>query len=381
MEKLILPNFWEIHPGLNRDSRNLSEFMNDDKSLKEEAKRTEDLRHELGLEGIVGGLQFIIINTEAYRLEQAAMEALKFTGHDIVETFQDEEYITCVLKLQGSADILVRARKGEENPFREYNQHPKSMALPNARLECLVFETPDIEKYYETQKSRGIRFLTDGIIHRENYSFIQTIPSTFTGNSIGVVEWKNRGVYKDLKDTPLKTSLIKPELEYTKSIGYLDHAATRVRAMERDAAIIEFMELTNYTFDFAIYVESMNSITNVARMKGETFAMVFTSGISPYINDEVSGPTEKFVNNYGTRVHHLAFHTENILETYESLRANGLEFLVELVGSEDEGLRQTFTRPSKNTFLVNEYILRYGDFDGFFTKSNVTLLTKATDNQ
>jgi hypothetical protein len=31
--------------------------------------------------------------------------------------------------------------------------------------------------------------------------------------------------------------------------------------------------------------------------------------------------------------------------------------------------------------LVTEYIHRYGDFDGFFTKSNVTLLTGATGRQ
>jgi hypothetical protein len=31
--------------------------------------------------------------------------------------------------------------------------------------------------------------------------------------------------------------------------------------------------------------------------------------------------------------------------------------------------------------LVNEYIHRYGDFEGFFTKGNVTLLTAATGKQ
>lgn len=44
-------------------------------------------------------------------------------------------------------------------------------------------------------------------------------------------------------------------------------------------------------------------------------------------------------------------------------------------------LRQTFSRPLANTLMVNEYIKRYAGFDGFFTKSNVTLLTKATENQ
>jgi hypothetical protein len=58
-----------------------------------------------------------------------------------------------------------------------------------------------------------------------------------------------------------------------------------------------------------------------------------------------------------------------------------MKFLVKLVGSPAEGLKQMFTEPSKITLLVNEYIQRYGDFDGFFSKSNVTLLTAATGKQ
>ena len=58
-----------------------------------------------------------------------------------------------------------------------------------------------------------------------------------------------------------------------------------------------------------------------------------------------------------------------------------MRFLIELVGSPEEGLRQTFTEASKNTLLVTEYIHRYGDFDGFFTRSNVTRLTAATERQ
>lgn len=58
-----------------------------------------------------------------------------------------------------------------------------------------------------------------------------------------------------------------------------------------------------------------------------------------------------------------------------------MSFLLDLVGSPREGLKQIFSCPSENTLLVNEYIYRYGDFDGFFTKSNVTLLTGATTKQ
>jgi hypothetical protein len=55
--------------------------------------------------------------------------------------------------------------------------------------------------------------------------------------------------------------------------------------------------------------------------------------------------------------------------------------LIELVGSPAEGLKQTFSQPAEQTLLVNEYIYRYGDFEGFFTRSNVTLLTGATARQ
>ena len=158
----------------------------------------------------------------------------------------------------------------------------------------------------------------------------------------------------------------------------MDHTATRVRTQDRDAAIIEFMELTNYNFAFAIYVKVFNSITNVARLSAKDYSQVFTSGISPYISEEVSGPTEKFIHNYGTRVHHMAFHTDSIEDTVAAIKKDSMEFLIELVGSPAEGLKQTFTVASENTLLVNEYIHRYGNFDGFFTRSNVTLLTAAT---
>jgi len=58
-----------------------------------------------------------------------------------------------------------------------------------------------------------------------------------------------------------------------------------------------------------------------------------------------------------------------------------MDFLVDLVGSPEEGLKQTFSAPSKHTMIVNEYIHRYEDFNGFFTKSNVTELTRVTDKQ
>ena len=360
---------------------NRRSFNNDDDALRREAQRVIDEREALGLEGLVGDLDCIIINTEPARQKAAVEELLANTGLEFRATFEDSQAVTCVLGVDGSAGCLVRSRKAA-SPFPDGRAFPKTRGLPTTRLETLVFEVADLERYVAIQKNRGVHFLSEGIVRGDGHSFIQTIPSTFSGISFGFIQWSGPARdYVPSEGTRLDWAFRKPEKAFLSDIKELDHAAARLEATDRDPAIIEFMNVTGYRFDFAIYVETLNSITNVARLPGARFAMVFTSGIHPYVDDETSGPTEKFVHTYGTRVHHIAFHTENIEATFEALKNAGMEFLIELVGSEDEGLKQTFSLPSVNTLLVHEYIHRYGGFDGFFTKSNVTLLTAATGKQ
>ncbi|MBN2279861.1 MAG: hypothetical protein JXQ65_04705 [Candidatus Marinimicrobia bacterium] len=357
-------------------------FKNNDEFLLNSVKEVVDERKKAGLENLIGGLESIIINVEPEKFEASIQELLNYTGYGLKESYENDLYQTTVLGLDESADILVRARKSEDNPFREFNIAPKSRSLPNTRLETFVFRCDDVKKYYDIQSKRGVEFLSNEINETSNYYFIQTKPSKFTGISIGLVQWKKDGrIYKDTDDEKMELNLLKPAHDYLENIKKLDHTATRVKATDRDAAILEFMNLTNYNFEFAIYVKSFNSITNVARLSDKDFAMVFTSGISPYKNEEESGPTEKFIHNYNTRTHHLAFVTENIEDTFQNLKCDGMDFLVELVGSPEEGLKQTFSETSKHTFLVNEYIHRYGDFTGFFTRNNVTLLTESTSKQ
>lgn len=51
---------------------------------------------------------------------------------------------------------------------------------------------------------------------------------------------------------------------------------------------------------------------------------------------------------------------ERIDRTYEGLMADSEGFLIDLVGSEEEGLKQIFSEPTRHMLLVNEYIHRYG---------------------
>lgn len=358
------------------------DMSDQERDLEERASLALDTRRDAGLEGLIGNLDAVIIATEPDHLVPAVYELLRYTGLSCVEAFFEQDFQSYVLSVPASASVIVRSRDLAENPFVELNKARMTGSLPNTRLETFVFDTKNLQDYIAIQKERGVEFLTPAPVESENYSFIQTVPSRFTGNSLGFIEWyaKERK-YVPQRATSIAPDIAKPLYRHLSNISVLDHTATRVRAQDRVAAILEFIALTNYHYDFAVHVKSLNSITSVARRNRDDFAMVFTSGITRFTNDAESGPTEKFIQNYGTRVHHMAFRTENIGMTVETLKKDGMAFLLDLVGSESEGLRQIFSEPSQNTLIVNEYIQRYGDFDGFFTRSNVERLTQATERQ
>ncbi len=359
----------------------LNQFRNDDSRLIQGVEGILAARRRHGLDGLVGGLEAVIITVESGDLLGAAAEFLGQTGYAFRSMWEGPDALSCLLGLPGSADVVIRSRKGT-NPFRDFNEAPRTRHKPNARLETFVFGCHDLTRYVEIQHGRGVSFLTPAIIETPTYAFIQTRPSAFTGNSLGFIQWKGEpGRYEAGPQLRPQGQLAKPDRLHLAKIGRLDHAAARVKAQHRDDAILEFLDYTNYEFKFSVFVDFLNSITNVARLGADDFAMVFTSGISPFDTASEAGPTEQFIVNYGTRVHHLAFETRDIESVFKALKADGMGFLVDLVGSPSEGIRQTFSRPSALTFLVNEYIQRFDGFDGFFTRSNVTLLTKATEGQ
>lgn len=359
-------------------------FHNDDGVLLENVDKVLTARRRDGLDGLVGGLAAILINTDRETLVPAAQELVAGTALDFVSAFATAT-ADCILLRDGfGADVLVQSRRGGDNPFLPYNHGQKTPPQVSARLETFCFTCSDLPRYVAIQQRRGVRFATPAIVETDGFRWIQTLPSSYTGNSLGFIEWKGRsGDFACAGVTPLDVVVEKPNQPWYGHIRGLDHVATRVRARDRDAAIVEFLGLTNYQFAFAVYVESLNSITNVARLTAGDYAQVFTSGISPLADDDpaASGPTEGFIRNYGLRPHHMAFAVEAIEAVVAGLMEQKMSFLSELIGSREEGLKQIFSTMSPVTYLVNEYIERYDGFDGFFTKSNVSLLTKATERQ
>jgi hypothetical protein len=183
------------------------------------------------------------------------------------------------------------------------------------------------------------------------------------------------------------------DLGIDKLIQPIDHLATRVYSQNREVAILEYLSLSSYYYWGSYDIKDQNSSTNVTKNvhyqeESRSPAKVFTANNTPYfVNhlDNLPSPTENFVRNYGPRLHHIAFavqdgmqgDVENIDHVVDAIRKNGKEFLLQVIGSQEEGLKQIFSSASEHSSLIIEYVQRFGDFSGFFTRQNVAELTQA----
>jgi hypothetical protein len=173
----------------------------------------------------------------------------------------------------------------------------------------------------------------------------------------------------------------------------IDHLATRVYSQNREVAILEWLSLSSYYYWGSYDIKDQNSSTNVTKSvhydnELNSPAKVFTANNTPYfVNhlEKLPSPTETFVRNYGPRLHHLAIAVrdgeragmENIDYVVDRIKQEGKDFLLDVIGSKEEGLKQIFSNASEHSSLIIEYVQRFGDFKGFFTRQNVAQLTHA----
>ena len=94
------------------------------------------------------------------------------------------------------------------------------------------------------------------------------------------------------------------------------------------------------------------------------------------------------MRNYGRRMHHVAYEVvdgdhatgvKNVDYVVGTLAKLGVPFLADVVGErqDDPDLKQIFSKHSKLSILITEYVERCHGFEGFFTKTNVAKLTAA----
>ncbi|MHA1214079.1 MAG: VOC family protein [Candidatus Hodarchaeales archaeon] len=154
----------------------------------------------------------------------------------------------------------------------------------------------------------------------------------------------------------------------------LDHIAYRVKRGEREKLIQQFTDLADYKFYKSFTVKKSNAITSCLKLHGTLPVIVISEGLT---EDSI---VEKYCNKFGSRVHHLAYLVTDIEKVVNFQKTQGVKFTTEkIIGSEKEGIKQIFTFPIPETNHIIEYIQRFGNFDGFFTPSNISDLMNSTE--
>lgn len=390
-----------IHPiqGDKANSAWFNEFL---------IKLLED-RDRIGLTEMIRQVDAMMINVEPGCSVSYVSELALMTPYHYLVTLESESHWTHVLRIDmNSPDILVREVKCPDyhGIFRSLNEvYPVGAHKPNSRYMGEIFRVTNLHEVVELQKAREIRFFNQDQIRKlelpGNMAIVK--PSPYTHNIVGywerpehdirVYALGNSLIRDDINQGYLKAKQIQTSLGLEELILPVDHLATRIYSQNREVAILEYLSVSSYYYWGSYDIENQNSSTNVTKSihypnERLSPAKVFTAANNPYFVNHLVGlpsPTENFVRNYGPRLHHIALIVadgetagqSNIDYVVEAIRANGKDFLLDVIGSKEEGLKQIFSSASEHSSLIIEYVQRFGDFDGFFTKKNVAGLTEA----
>ena len=366
-------------------------------------------RDQLGLTSMIHEIDALMISVDPEHSTKYIAELALMTPYHYLVTLETEQHLSHILRIDlNSPDILLREVKDPNlrGIFRSLNEvYPIGAKKPNSRYMGEIIRVDDLHGVVKVQQQRGFRFFNQDDARKLELPGNLAIskPSPYTHNIVAYLEREP----DELRVYALGVSVIKPDVQAAyleakalqNKIGVadlllpLDHLATRVYSQNREVAILEYLSLTSYYFWGAYNIKDQNSSTNVTKSAHEipeskSPAKVFTANNTPYfINhlEHLPSPTETFVRNYGPRLHHMAISVkdgeykgkENIDYVVDAIAENGKGFLLDVIGSKEQGLKQIFSNASEHSSLIIEYVQRYGSFDGFFTRENVAKLTEA----
>lgn len=366
-------------------------------------------RDRLGLTDLIHEIDALMITVDPDHSVEYIAELCLMTPYHYLVSLESESHWTHILRIDlDSPDLIVREVKDPNvrGIFRSLNEiYPVGSQKPNSRYMGEVIRVSNKQAVEEIQREREFRFFNQQDIRKLELPANLAIskPSPYTHNIVGYLERE----VTDLRVYALGISSIRSDIqsayekakETQESLGIddlilpIDHLATRVYSQNREVAILEYLSLSSYHFWGAYNIKDQNSSTNVTKSvhtipESKSPAKVFTANNTPYfVNhlEKLPSPTETFVRNYGPRLHHMALAVkdgesdgiENIDFVVNSIAEQGKGFLLDVIGSKEQGLKQIFSNASEHSSLIIEYVQRFGDFNGFFTKENVAALTEA----
>ncbi len=366
-------------------------------------------RDRTGLTGMIHEIDALMITVEPGHSIDYVAELCLMTPYHYLVTLESKSHLTHILRIDlNSPDLLVREVKDPNirGIFRSLNEvYPIGSYKPNSRYMGEVLRVTDLHGVVGAQRERDFRFFSqDEIRHLElPGNLAVSKPSPYTHNIVAYLErepdeprvyalgWSS--IRADAQDAYLAAKALQERLRIDDLILPIDHLATRVYSQNREVAILEYLSWSSYHYWGSYDIKDQNSSTNVTKsvhhsQEFRSPAKVFTANNTPYfVNhlEKLPSPTETFVRNYGPRLHHIAVAVrdgetgglENIEYVVRAIREQGKDFLLDVVGSKQEGLKQIFSSASEHSSLIIEYVQRFGDFDGFFAKDNVAELTRA----
>ncbi len=386
----------------NGDKQN-SEFF------EEYLIRLLEERDAIGLTSMIHEIEAIMITVDPGHSVRYIAELSLMTPYHYLVTLESENHWTHILRVDmDSPDFLVREVKNAniQGIFRSLNEiYPIGAHKPNSRYMGEILRVNDLHSVVQLQQERDFRFFTQDQVRKLELPGNLGIskPSPYTHNIIGYME----RAQDQLRVYALGVSSIMPEVQEAYSAAKelqkklqiddlilpVDHLATRIYSQNREVAILEWLSLSSYYYWGSYNIKDQNSSTNVTKNvhygnELKSPAKVFTANNTPYFVNhllKLPSPTETFVRNYGPRLHHIAMAVrdgetngmDNISMVVNQIASQGKDFLLDVIGSKEEGLKQIFSSASEHSSLIIEYVQRFGDFDGFFARDNVAELTHA----
>jgi hypothetical protein len=366
-------------------------------------------RDRSGLTDLIDQIEAIMITVDPGHSVRYIGELAMMTPYHYLVTLESESHWTHILRVDMySPDILIREVKDRRTQgiFRSLNEvYPIGRHKPNSRYMGEILRVKDMHSVIECQRAREFRFFSQDETRKlelpGNLSIVK--PSPYTHNIVGYIERPSdqirtyalgiSNIDQQVQEVYLAAKALQKKLRIDDLILPIDHLATRIYSQNREVAILEWLSLSSYYYWGSYDIRDQNSSTNVTKSVHHNSeihspAKVFTANNTPYFINHLEkkpSPTETFVRNYGPRLHHIALAVrdgetdgrENIDHVVSQIAAQGRDFLLDVIGSRNQGLKQIFSSASEHSSLIIEYVQRFGDFKGFFTKENVAELTHA----
>ncbi|MEJ2061221.1 MAG: hypothetical protein P8Y64_12175, partial [Gammaproteobacteria bacterium] len=345
-------------------------------------------RDRVGLSGLIGEIDALMLTVDPGQSIDYIAELALMTPYQYLVTLESESHWTHILRIDmDSPDFLVREVKDPNTRgiFRSLNEvYPIGARKPNCRYMGEILRVNNLHDVVRLQSEREFRFFTSDEVRKLELpgNIAISKPSPYTHNIIGYLERPLdqlrvyalgiSSVRDDVHAVCESAKALQARLGIDELVQPIDHLATRVYSQNREVAILEYLSLSSYYYWGSYDIKDQNSSTNVTKsvhfqQESRSPAKVFTANNTPYfVNhlEKLPSPTESFVRNYGPRLHHIAFSVKdgktngmaNIDYVVDSIRQHGKEFLLQVIGSEEEGLKQIFSSASEHSSLIIEYV-------------------------